>query len=127
MNSDTEVVLDQIESEDQSMEYLIQGVHDHGVPCAVCVATRPTVLMIPAKASCPLSWTREYYGYLMADHHSHRCTMFECVDADQESLPGSERFGVGAVFYHIAADCSTSLPSPSYNSHQELNCVLCTK
>ena len=39
----------------------LQGSHDHNVPCAVCYAsTRETVLMIPAKTSCPTSWTREY-------------------------------------------------------------------
>ena len=39
----------------------IQGSHDHNVPCAVCyVSTRETVLMIPAKTSCPASWTREF-------------------------------------------------------------------
>ena len=46
-----------------------QGLHNHEVPCAVCyVSTRPTVVMIPAKASCPPTWTREYYGYLMTSH-----------------------------------------------------------
>ena len=72
-------------------EVPIQGTHDHGVPCAVCyVTTRPTVLMIPAKASCPTTYTREYNGYLMAGNLRHRRTMFVCVDGDQESLLGSE-------------------------------------
>ena len=47
----------------------LRGSHDHNVPCAVCaVSTREMVLMIPAKTSCPTSWTREYYGYLMSQH-----------------------------------------------------------
>ena len=47
-------------------ERSLQGVHNHNVSCAVCrVSTRSTVLMIPAKATCPSSWTREYYGYIM--------------------------------------------------------------
>ena len=72
----------------------LQGTHDHNVPCAVCyVSTRPTVLMIPAKTSCPQNWIREYYGYIMTQwkgshNHNWSCTMFECVDKDQESLPG---------------------------------------
>ena len=34
----------------------LQGSHRHNVPCAVCyVSTRETVLMIPAKTSCPTS------------------------------------------------------------------------
>ena len=44
----------------------VQGKSDHNVPCAVCLAsTRETVLMLPAKTSCPTSWTEEYDGYLM--------------------------------------------------------------
>ena len=106
----------------------IQGTHDHNVPCAVCrVSTRPTVVMIPAKASCPPTWTREYYGYLMSQHKEHRRTVFECVDKAMESLPGSQARTTGAVFHHTEATCSTGLPCPPYNDRQELNCVVCTK
>ena len=41
---------------------------DHDAMCAVCfISTRETVLMVPAKTSCPTSWTKEYQGYLMAE------------------------------------------------------------
>ena len=33
----------------------------------------------------------------------HHRTMFECVDRDQESLPGSQTTTAGAVFYHVQA------------------------
>ena len=108
-----------------------QGSHDHNVPCAVCfVASRETVLMIPAKSSCPPSWTREYYGYIMTEYkgHSHDIrgrTMFECVDKDQESIPGSAANTDGVTFHHVEASCN-GLPCPPYNDHQELNCVVCT-
>ncbi len=46
-------------------QYPIAGSLDHNVPCAVCYATtRAAKVMIPARTSCPPSWTREYYGYL---------------------------------------------------------------
>ena len=36
----------------------LRGGNNHEVPCAVChVSTRPAVFMIPAKTSCPSSWT----------------------------------------------------------------------
>ena len=106
----------------------VQGTHDHNVPCAVChVSTRPTVVMIPAKASCPPNWTREYYGYLTSGRKSHERNAFECVDKAMESLPGGEGDTNGALFYHTEATCSTGLPCPPYNHHQELNCVVCTK
>ena len=106
-----------------------QGTQDHNVPCAVCyVSTRPTVVMIPAKVSCPPTWTREYYGYIMTERLTHNRATFECVDAEQESLPGSHTSDNGALFYHVeAATGEAGLPSPPYNNHQELNCVVCTK
>ncbi len=113
-------------------EHPLQGSHDHNVPCAVCyVSTRPTVIMIPAKASCPSSWTREYYGYIMTEwigvHDNIRGrTMFECVDRDQESLPGSSANIDGVLFYHVEASCN-GLPCPPYDQNKELNCVVCTK
>ena len=110
----------------------LQGTHDHNVPCAVCyVATREVVVMIPAKACCPPSWTREYYGYLMtetkgASNNIRGRTMFECVDKDQESIPGNAGNGDGVLFHHVEASCN-GMPCPPYNNHQELNCVVCTK
>ena len=117
----------------QGTEYQLplQGLNDHNVPCAVChVSTRPTVLMIPAKASCPPTWTREYYGYLMSSSSQisdHKRTMFECVDADQESLHGTQANTNGAVFFHVEAACNTGLPCLPYISNKQLNCVVCTK
>ena len=106
----------------------IGGSHDHNAPCAVCrVSTRPTVVMIPAKASCPHTWTREYYGYLMAERNTHYRTTFVCVDEGMESVSGSFANKNGALLYHVEASCTTDLPCPTYNAHQEINCVVCTK
>ena len=54
-------------------------------------------------------------------------SMFQCVDEDQESLPGSHAIILGALFHHVEADCNTGLPCPPYNTEKELNCVVCTK
>ena len=108
-------------------EFPVVGTHDHNVPCAVCaVSTREMVLMIPAKTSCPTSWTREYYGYLMSEHISHRRTNYECVDRAPESLPGSQADTNGALFYPVEANCN-GMACPPYNNYKELNCVVCTK
>ena len=105
----------------------IQGSQDHNVPCAVCYAsTRETVLMIPAKTSCPTSWTREYYGYLMSAHHGHKRSLYECIDQDQESIAGSQADTNGALFYHVEATCN-GMPCPPYGAQKELDCVVCTK
>ena len=107
----------------------LQGTHNHNVPCAVCyVSTRPTVVMIPARASCPPTWTREYYGYLMTEQFTHHRSTFECVDEDQESLPDSASNTNGALFHHVEASCDPGqLPCPPYDQNNELNCVVCTK
>ena len=108
-------------------QYPIRGSNDHNVPCAVCSATtRLQLLMIPAKTSCPTSWTREYYGYLMSQHLNHHPSMYECVDKDQESVPGSQANTNGALFHHVEASCN-GMQCPPYNTYKELNCVVCTK
>ena len=88
-----------------------QAVFQHNVPCAVCYAsTRVAVTMIPAKTQCPSTWTLEYSGYLMSAYkgtssNPHYRTMFECVDKNPDSIPGSAPNVNGAVFYHTEASC----------------------
>ena len=62
----------------------------------------------------------------MSGRHSHFRSMFECVDRDQESIPGSQGDTYGALFYHVEANCN-GMPCPPYNAEKELNCVVCTK
>ena len=43
-------------------------IHYKEVPCTVCYSSgRTATITIPGRTSCPSSWTREYYGYLMTD------------------------------------------------------------
>ena len=110
----------------------LRAVHDHDVPCAVCYAsTRVAVTMIPAKTRCPSTWTLEYSGYLMSAYkgdsrHLHYRTMFECVDKNPDSIPGSASNVNGTLFYHTEATC-TGLPCPPYDPQKELTCTVCTK
>ena len=88
--------------------------------------------MIPAKTTCPTSWTREYYGYLMSSFHRFQRTMFECIDSDAESVPGSAANTNGALFYFVEATCNGIDCPPSQSSHEyaegrELACIVCTK
>ncbi len=79
-------------------EYTIVGTHDHNVPCTVCMTkTRETVMMIPAKTECPTSSTMEHKGYLMTERVSHKRSTYECVDYNQESIPGSHLSVNGAL------------------------------
>ena len=116
-------------AEYQSPVELLGRVRNHNVPCAVCYgSTRAAAMMIPAKTTCPQSWTREYYGYLMSalkgtSSNPHYRTM---VDKDPDSIPGSGANTDGALFYHVEASCN-GMPCPPYDPQKELNCVVCTK
>ena len=103
-------------------------VQAHNAPCAVCMAVfRCSLLMIPGKTSCPVSWTTEYVGYLMSAHRDQYLpTTYECVDKDTESVPGlnSAEWNSG-VFRHVEATCS-GMDSP-YVAGRELTCVVCTR
>ena len=106
----------------------LRSFHNHNVPCAVCyTSTRETVVMIPARLSCPSSWTREYYGYLMAERYDHHRSTFECVDHSPQSVPGSIADTNGVLFYHTEVVCSRGIPCPPYDAQKEVMCVVCTK
>ena len=106
----------------------LHSVYQHNVPCAVCyTSTRGTVVMIPAQLTCPSSWTREYYEYLMAEYKAYHRSMFECVDQYPESVPGSSANTNGALFYHVEVKCNYGLPCPPYDTQKEVTCVVCTK
>ena len=105
----------------------LSAVYQHNVPCAVCYAsTRVAVTMIPAKTTCPSTWTLEYSGYLMSGHINHRRTMYECIDKNPDSVPGTASNTNGAVFYHVEANCN-GMACPPYNPQKELTCAVCTK
>ena len=106
----------------------LRSVHFHNAPCAVCYTfSRSIVVMIPARLSCPSSWTREYYGYLMAEWYGLHRTLFECVDRYPQSIPGSARQSPSARFNHVETKCNVGIPCPPYNAEKEITCVVCTK
>ena len=109
-----------------SNSHHLHGRDDHDVPCAVCYVTqRSTVYMLPAKYTCPSGWTREYYGYLMAQNHHHR-SQYTCVDTAFKSVVGSSANQNGMVFYFTEGRCG-SLPCPPYDETRELSCAVYTK
>ena len=107
----------------------INGVWHAKVPCAACYAsTREAVMTIPARLTCPTSWTLEYSGYLMTQRKNESGATFECVDVSQEVVPNSQdvNTGGGGTFYHVEASCN-GLACPAYDEEKELTCVVCTR
>ena len=103
--------------------------HDYNVPCAVCLAPKKsTKLMIPAKTSCPTSWTREYYGYLMTEYRDHnRNSLYECVDHNPDLISGTGKDINGALFHFVEAVCGVGLPCGPYVAKRAITCAVCTK
>ena len=105
------------------------NVDGHNVPCAVCMAvSRCSLLMIPGKTSCPVSWTTEYVGYLMSGAQGNTLTTtYECVDKDPESVPGLNAgvWNIG-MFTHVEAS-RNGMACPPYVAGRELTCVVCTR
>ena len=104
------------------------NVNDHNVPCVVCfAATRVTILMIPARHTCPTNWTLEYTGYLMTEGYDQYRSTYECVDKNPESVPGLDGWsGASALFYHVEPNCA-GLSCPPYDAQKELTCVVCSR
>ncbi|XP_072030315.1 short-chain collagen C4-like [Amphiura filiformis] len=102
---------------------------NHDAPCAVCLANnRISLMIIPAKMTCPATWTREYHGYLMASKESHQTSEFVCVDRNPEARPDSAADKNGANLYLVEGRCTTgNLPCSPYIDGAELTCVVCTQ
>ena len=116
-------------AEYENVNNIFPGKNNHNVPCAVCyTSTKEVKLMIPGTTECPSTWTKEYRGYLMTDHHTHkRNAVYECVDESPESIDGSVGGTHGAIFYFTLPTCGTGLPCPPYVTNKAITCVVCTK
>ena len=115
-------------AEYEGVNNIFPSKSNHNAPCAVCYTpTKSTKLMIPAQTTCPKSWTTEYVGYLMAERYSHaRNSVYECVDENPESVPGSQAYTSSSTLYFVVGTC-TGLPCPPYVNNRAITCVVCTK
>ena len=115
-------------SDNASPASILSNMHNHDGPCAVCYTpNRIAKLMIPAKINCPSSWTREYYGYLMASRKGlNYRSNFICIDNNLESVPGSQPGIEPSTIYFTESTCN-GLPCPPYVSGREITCAVCTK
>ena len=107
-----------------------ENIHDQNVPCVVCESVgRVSALRIPGRVDCYEGWTKEYDGYLMGEHHSHKKSSdYTCVDSHPEVIQGNSQDQDGRLLYFVEANChSASLPCPPYVEGREIPCVICTK
>jgi hypothetical protein len=99
------------------------------VPCTVCHTTQAVSIMIPAKTSCPSSWTKQYAGFLASEgsYSNQYGADYLCFDGDPEYMTDGARQHDqdGKLFYPVHSVCG-SLPCPPYKNYQNLGCVVCT-
>ena len=60
----------------------------------------------------PLGWRKDYDGYLVSDHQSHKRSEFICLDSAPETRRGGEDDRNGAMFYPVQA-VRGALPRPT--------------
>ena len=116
-----------VQGAEYEADYPAQHLDDQNAPCAVCfIPTRSTIIMMPAKTTCPSSWTREYYGYLTTEHEANYRSMYSCMDVDPEVVPGTRSNTNPSLFYPTVTNCNGLVCPPYINNHM-LSCVVCTK
>ncbi|XP_056006018.1 uncharacterized protein LOC130050322 [Ostrea edulis] len=106
----------------------LRRLHQHDVPCAVCLVHNRSILRVfPARKTCYKDWKLEYDGYLMAGYHGFAAaTTYTCVDRNPDTITGGHSDHDGYLFYSVEARCG-SLKCPPYVNGRELVCVVCSK
>lgn len=120
-----------VEYEARDSAPAFSNIEHHDAPCTVCYTpTRNTKITIPGRISCPPSWTREYYGYLMASgQYPNQASgrVPACIDVNPESVPGSAgHANQPGELYFLETTC-IGIRCPPYSNGVEITCAVCTK
>ena len=84
------------------------------------------VHVVPSKYSCPTSWSREYYGYLMAGYFDNSRSQFICVDYAFKATFGLRNNKDGLKYNKAEGRCGSLLCHP-FDSNKKFTYVACTK
>ena len=112
-----------------AVEYRVSGAINHAdhrnMPCSLCEATgRVNKIMIPSHYVCPFGWHKEYNGYIMSGHYTHKGgSMYYCIDENLEQVPGSASGESIHLLYTVQVSGSYL---PTDGGHA-MSCVVCTK
>ena len=103
-------------------------LYRHYAPCSVCYTpTRSTKVTIPARISCPASWTREYHGYYMtsARYTDHKSRVPVCIDEHAEASSAAQP--IDSARLHFMETTCIGVGCPPYGNGTEITCTVCTK
>ncbi|KAH3806514.1 hypothetical protein DPMN_134837 [Dreissena polymorpha] len=109
------------------VQFLGKNVLGHQVPCAVCLLSSATSLMIPGRTDCYPGWNKEYSGYIVTGYagYSHG-TEYVCLHRRPESVVRSGHNDNKNNLYFVEANCQSGLECPPYENGRELACVVCS-
>ncbi|XP_033124274.1 uncharacterized protein LOC117122697 [Anneissia japonica] len=109
-------------------------LHAADVLCAVCLANRSAIFVMPAKSTCPSDWTLEYSGYLMGAREDRKRAEFVCVDGNAAGREGTTNANTNIATSQIfiaetrcVGGTTGGLPCPPYVNGAELPCAVCTR
>ncbi|XP_061178359.1 uncharacterized protein LOC133187000 [Saccostrea echinata] len=103
------------------------SLHNHDVPCAVCLVQNKSVVKIISRKTCYKGWNLKYEGFLMAGYRNHAAgSTYKCVDKNPDTLHGGKADKDGYLFYFVEGRCG-SLKCPPYVEGRELVCAVGTK
>ena len=111
--------------------YAFKSVNGKPVACAVCqVPNKGSTIMVPGENFCPTDWTVEYWGYLMADYHSHQKMNWVCVDHEPKTTDKPSSGSGHGYFYPTEIRCGSircdeNKPN-GYVRYRELTCAVCS-
>ena len=124
----------------RSVEYISEDygifsstIHSKRAVCARCFTqSRPAIMMIPARTTCPAGWTREYYGYLMAsqENYAHPSNYICVYYSPSYYTYSSPNYGGGLTFVNADCDGNASIDecgTGEYVNNRQLTCVVCSR
>lgn len=120
-----------VEYESQDYSIFPDNIDNKHAVCSRCYTeSRPALLIIPAKTTCPEEWHKEYAGFLMAasENEAH-ATTYECVDRrpEFEALSAADE---GGRLWFVNVDCRAGGSVGNCNKYghaRQVTCVVCTR
>jgi hypothetical protein len=108
-------------------EWYVPGHSAPDVPCAVCQVPEAKVIMVPGTKTCPVAWTSQYTGHIVAHSSGYSASSeFLCADGNPEDREGTgNQLNDGGFFMFTTAHCGT-LPCPPYVDGKVITCVVCS-
>ena len=105
-------------------------IEGNTLACSVCETKRSTVIMIPARRTCPQGWQLEYEGVLMAKGRFlfvNRQSSTICVSLAFEPSFASQQRSNALDIFNVNILCDDGNLCDVNNNNFDVHCVVCTK